>query len=585
MHAKKQLISFIVILIGVSAILASCGPKWQIEGRRIIAYVNEEPIHYATFDSVMKDRRVSSNYSKTDMEIKKDALNDYIDEKLIEQQVDSVYHALKTNPEFDEKVHDYLEKPVLKLMYQKEIAEVVEVTDEEAQQYYDENIDRYTLPEQVRASHVLIKVDADSTDSSSKIKAEERKAKKEAEEVYRKAKAGEDFAELAEKYSDDPGSGKRGGDLGFFGRGRMVSEFEEKAFSMEEGEISEPVKSQFGYHVIKVVEKKPEEVKPFDETRKEQIIQMEKARKEREMAQAFVDSIKESADYQFNEELLNNDEDTTWTSDTYVMIINGRDTLKYAEYQEQKPKYMRFKSIDSLSIDDKKDMLKTLAVTPILTQIATDKGYYQDSTMVEQADQFTKTQARNRVEDFQKAKDYEPSDSALQAYFDEHINEFVVEKPLHVYHIIFTDSSMAAIIADSLKNGADFVEMAKRYYPGEPEIREVAYDLDFISDKEMPQPFWEAANSLQVGEISDPVKTEWGWHVIKLVSRKRSKTFEQVKSRIRNALIKEADEKAEEEYMERLRANADIKINEGLLEEYVITERSGPIKKKISEEG
>ena len=90
---------------------------------------------------------------------------------------------------------------------------------------------------QVRASHILVKTE------------------KEANEILEQIKAGKDFAELAKKYSQCP-SGKRGGDLGYFGRGRMVPEFENAAFSTPKGEVSKPVKTQFGYHIIKVTDTK-----------------------------------------------------------------------------------------------------------------------------------------------------------------------------------------------------------------------------------------------------------------------------------------------------------------------------------------
>jgi parvulin-like peptidyl-prolyl isomerase len=240
---------------------------------------------------------------------------------------------------------------------------------------------------------------------------------------------------------------------------------------------------------------------------------------------------------------------------------------------------MRFKNLEELTVDDKKDMLKTLLVNELLVNISRENGLFEDPAMIEQGDQYTLTQARAKIDEFREAKDFEPTDSMMQAYFNEHINDFVVDKPLHVYHIIFTDSMQAEVIYDSISNGADFVEMAKRYYPGEPEIREVAYDLDFISEREMPKAFWDTANSLQVGTISKPVKTEWGWHIIKLVSRKRSKTFDQVKSRIKSMLRKEANEKAEEEYVARLRKRAKIEINEPLLAEYRITSDEDSLKK------
>lgn len=110
-----------------------------------------------------------------------------------------------------------------------------ELTDEWAKENREETVD---------AAHILFKVPDPSKDAEVKAKAEE---------VLKRAKAGEDFAELAKKYSEDTGSAKQGGDLGPFPRGRMVKEFDEVAFSLQPGQISDLVRSQFGYHIIKVL--------------------------------------------------------------------------------------------------------------------------------------------------------------------------------------------------------------------------------------------------------------------------------------------------------------------------------------------
>jgi parvulin-like peptidyl-prolyl isomerase len=110
---------------------------------------------------------------------------------------------------------------------------------------YNNNIEQYTTPEQVRASHILFKTEG-KDDAAVKAKAED---------VLKQVKAGANFADLAKKYSEDD-SAKTGGDLDYFGRGKMVPEFDEKVFTMEVGQTSDLVKTQFGYHIIKLVDKK-----------------------------------------------------------------------------------------------------------------------------------------------------------------------------------------------------------------------------------------------------------------------------------------------------------------------------------------
>jgi len=135
----------------------------------------------------------------------------------------------------------------------------VNPTPAEIERAYNNNIDQYTTPEQVRASHILLKTEG-KDDAAVKAKAEE---------ILKQARAGADFAELAKKYSEDEASAKQGGDLDYFGKGRMVPEFDQAVFSMEPGTISDPVKTQYGYHIIKLVDKKPSTTRTLAEVRQQ----------------------------------------------------------------------------------------------------------------------------------------------------------------------------------------------------------------------------------------------------------------------------------------------------------------------------
>jgi len=129
----------------------------------------------------------------------------------------------------------------------------------DVQQAYNTNIEQYSQPEQVRASHILLKTEG-KDDGAVKAKAED---------LLKKAKAGADFAELAKANSEDEGSAKNGGDLDFFGRGRMVPEFDQVAFTLQPGQISDLVKTQYGYHIIKVTDKKAASTRSIDEVRQQ----------------------------------------------------------------------------------------------------------------------------------------------------------------------------------------------------------------------------------------------------------------------------------------------------------------------------
>jgi peptidyl-prolyl cis-trans isomerase D len=135
----------------------------------------------------------------------------------------------------------------------------VVVPSADIERAYNSNIEQYSTPEQVRASHILLKTEGK----------DDAAVKAAAEDVLKQAKAGADFAALAKKYSEDEASAKNGGDLDYFGKGKMVPEFDQVAFTLEPGQVSDLVKTQYGYHVIKVVDKKPGTTRPLAEVRQQ----------------------------------------------------------------------------------------------------------------------------------------------------------------------------------------------------------------------------------------------------------------------------------------------------------------------------
>jgi len=148
------------------------------------------------------------------------------------------------------------------------LAAATTVTDQDLQAYYDQHRDEYRVPEQVKVSHILIKTPLPAPGAKEDEKAV-ADARAKAEGVLKELKAGGDFAKLAEKYSDDPGSAKSGGELGWIGRGRTVPEFEKAAFSLGKGQTSDLVKSSYGVHIIHVEDKQEAHLKTLAEVKSE----------------------------------------------------------------------------------------------------------------------------------------------------------------------------------------------------------------------------------------------------------------------------------------------------------------------------
>ena len=185
-----------------------------------------------------------------------------------EDGIEAMYEENKTKYATPETVKSSM------LVFRPEAyASEVEVDEEEVSEFYDENKEgRFTQPHEVSARHILLKFDAGASDED-KAAVREKMV-----EVQKRLEAGEEFAAVATEVSEDTGSATKGGDLGYFGKGRMVPPFEEAAFALEPGETSDIVESPFGFHVILVEDVREERVKPLEEVREEIVGELQTAR-------------------------------------------------------------------------------------------------------------------------------------------------------------------------------------------------------------------------------------------------------------------------------------------------------------------
>jgi peptidyl-prolyl cis-trans isomerase C len=240
-------------------------------------------------DSLIDQELLYQDSQKQHMQVDKNAVNDKYDE---------IKKRFKTEQEFKDaiakmdvteaEIRSQLKKGLaIDELLKSKVVKDVQVTEAEAKKYYDEHTDQFKQAEQVKASHILIQVAPDASDEK---KAE---AKKKIEAVQEKLKKGEDFATVAKESSEGP-SKSRGGDLGFFQRGQMDKAFEEVAFALEPGTISDVVETRFGYHIIKVDEKKPATTGSFSDE-KDKIEQYLKQQKTREKIEAYLEDLRKNA--------------------------------------------------------------------------------------------------------------------------------------------------------------------------------------------------------------------------------------------------------------------------------------------------
>ncbi|MEA2022012.1 MAG: peptidylprolyl isomerase [Candidatus Caldatribacteriota bacterium] len=185
----------------------------------------------------------------------------------------------------------------------------VNITDDELKEYFDKNEESFFEPEKVHARHILVETEEEALDIIQQLK----------EGIV-------DFAELAKEKSTGP-SAESGGDLGFFTKGQMVKEFEDVAFALQPGEISDAVKTQFGFHIIKCEEKKDEHQPTFEES-KEQINNFLRYQKENETVTKLISDLNENADILINYDFESENQDSSTEESQATESTNEQTTVE-----------------------------------------------------------------------------------------------------------------------------------------------------------------------------------------------------------------------------------------------------------------
>ncbi|MFP4159165.1 MAG: peptidylprolyl isomerase [Desulfobacterales bacterium] len=226
-----------------------------------------------------------------------------VDPDEIQQEIDQLMDQFENQEDFRKQMaemnysEEALEKEIrqnlaIRKLIDERFASEISVSDDDIKAYYEENQSEFEEPERVHARHILIRSGPDDDDET------KEEAKEKLEEVREKLESGEEFSELARQYSEGP-TAESGGDLGYFSRGEMVKRFDEAAFGLEAGEVSDIVETRFGYHLIKVEDKKEQGVQPLDDVKGSISENLEREKVMREL-EPYLESLKEKYDVEKN---------------------------------------------------------------------------------------------------------------------------------------------------------------------------------------------------------------------------------------------------------------------------------------------
>ena len=273
--------AILMFIIPLHIAFVACAKKGEEKGP-YLAKVGNVKIMQADLEREMKNLPVFAQKMFEGSDGKEKFLGELIKKELLYQ--DALKKGLDKDAEYLKRVEDFRKITLIGVLLEKEMESKAKVSDQEVKDYYEKHKEDFAVG-RIRASHILVKTEED------------------ARNILERLKKGEDFAKIAKKSSIDPGSAKNGGDLGFFSAGQMVPEFEAVAVKLKQGEISEPLKTKFGYHIIKVTDKKIGKSVEFEKV-KNYISQRLSAEKQKGFFDSYIEELKKKYTVEINKEAV-----------------------------------------------------------------------------------------------------------------------------------------------------------------------------------------------------------------------------------------------------------------------------------------
>ncbi len=549
---RKLLVS---ILLGTA--LAGCSKSSEDR----VATVGDHTISKAEFEEGFQNRAQTFASYEVELEQRRSFLDELIDQKLL------VIGAYKQGLDKDDEIQRLIEqqqgKFLLDQLYKQEIADVVQVTEADANAWYE------NLGEEVHARHILLASEAEAV----AVKAE--------------LDGGADFAELAKTRSTDPSAQSNAGDLSWFRWGIMVPAFQDVAFSLEPNQISQPVKTEFGYHIIQLLERRPVDRQPFDQVRAG-IEQQLRQQKTQARLREFLTEVRERAELRLDMEML------TLVQETY------RDTTGPLEFKSQlDPNALNVKlqirpivryldtalltgdfirQANSVPPMNRPSFYDTTATKEFMFQMIYTQVLEREARRlrIDLSDpyqtalrQFRETLMADKMRSDLTNRPVDVTSEKLRAYYDEHPEEFSTPPQVHLREALVATREEAEKIIERVRRGARFADVCAQVTE-RPGMRAKQGDLGVFRRFEYPNLF-DAAQKMDQGQVGGPVyhATQTGaqWSVIEVIRKQdaETKTFEEVQDRILNKMRSELRQTALEDWLKEMRVSTHVEVEEQTL--------------------
>lgn len=533
----------IALIMSLALALTACGRR-----DKTLAEVGRLKITLGDFQEAYKPPMIPGD-SASVLAGKQELLDRMVEQKLM--VAEAVSRGLDQDPKLAQDLEELKKNILLQELYREEIIKKSQPTDSEVKKFYQR------LGKEAKASHILVKTEP------------------EAKEVAASLKAGGDFAQLAGEKSVDRASALRGGELGWFGWGRMVEEFQEAAFSLKPGQISKPVKSAFGYHIIRLDSLRDVPLQPFEEM-KDRIRQQIAYTKPREKANRYVNKLREGANIKLKEDVLQPlaarqtpgqlalpEASPEELKKTLITYNGGSWTVQ--KFYDTVNRMMRG-AADLSQTERVREQLEGLIVSDLLLARARSKGLDQNPRVKAQ---FSRTKDNMLAEAIYRdeiSAKVVLSPEGVKKYYQDNRKEFFQPAKALVHIIALPDQAAAQEAYGLLAKGADFSQLARERSTDPSRASGGVLRWVEAGDAEFPE-LAKTAFALPLNQVCRPFGYRGGFALIKVTERTPAKqrSFEESQREIEFKQRQAQEEALLASLLVTLKEKYPVKIHQELL--------------------
>ncbi|MFH1686604.1 MAG: peptidylprolyl isomerase [bacterium] len=449
---------------------------------------------------------------------------------------------------------DYTEYRGYRLRYQRFLRESylkyrifdrVQADSAEVAEFYYSRPDLHQVPEQVLLWQILItsgglRSGPDSARYAAMSPAELQEAAGQyAFEVRGLIDSADQFEAIARAYSHETEVAKTGGKVGWTPHGYYLEPFDSVAFSTPPGEVSDPYQDADAWHILYIEKYQPEGNPPLDSNQYQLARQNLLTLKANEINNHLLDSITSlPLEVVYNEEIIDTNlhlvEPGVWAA-----IVNKTDTIEFYDLRGLEERYRLDYHIDNTTVEMKRQMIQSFVNQVLLTQTARGDRIDTLPDVIEMEASLRHEHSVNVARRMLRDQTWEPTDSMIATYYDSHREEFAVYTPFTLRQIIVGDSSLGLFLRDQILSGQDFQKLTEQFHSVSSSDPMGRSDIGAVAKDDILPAIWDQVMLTSAGDVTDPIKSEMGYHLVQVLERRDPKDLGHAYPGIRTRLKSE----------------------------------------------